>query len=52
METSKLREPIQTETQILIALIKSTVEQSQYLTGEFKMQLRQDFNMWQKEVLK
>lgn len=41
-------QPLQAETQILIGLIKALSEQSQHLTGEFKMQLRNDFNMWQK----
>lgn len=39
---------IQVETQIFIALIKALSEQSQYLTNHFKMQLKQDFNNWQK----
>lgn len=41
--------PIQTETQIMIALIKSTVEQSQYLTKELKMKAKKEFNIWQKQ---
>lgn len=44
--------PIQSNTQIMIALIKSTVEQSQYLTGELKMKAKQEFNIWQKQGFK
>lgn len=44
--------PIQSNTQIMIALIKGTVEQSQYLTGELKMKAKQEFNIWQKQGFK
>jgi uncharacterized protein (DUF302 family) len=43
---------IQTETQVLIALIKGVVEQSTLLTGEYKQKLKQDFNIWQQQGFK
>ena len=43
---------IQTETQIFIALIKAVVEQSTTLTNEYKLKLKQDFNIWQKQGFK
>ena len=43
---------IQTETQILIALFKSTVEQSTALTKEYKQKAKQEFNIWQQQGFK
>lgn len=43
---------IATETHILIGLIKALSEQSQYLTGEYKQKLKQEFNIWQKQGFK
>jgi hypothetical protein len=43
---------IQTETQVLIALIKGVVEQSTLLTGEYKQKLKQEFNIWQQQGFK
>ena len=38
---------IQKETQILIALFKSTVEQSTALTKEYKRDAKKEFIQWQ-----
>lgn len=38
---------IQKETQILIALFKSTVEQSTALTKEYKRDAKKEFTQWQ-----
>lgn len=43
---------VQSETQILIALFKSTVEQSTALTKEYKQKAKQEFNIWQKQGFK
>jgi uncharacterized protein (DUF302 family) len=43
---------IQTETQVFVALIKTVVEQSTTLTGEYKQKLKQDFNIWQQQGFK
>ena len=44
--------PIQANTQILIALFKSTVEQSTALTKEYKQKAKQEFNIWQQQGFK
>ena len=44
--------PIQTNTQILIALFKSTVEQSTALTKEYKQKAKMEFNIWQQQGFK
>ncbi len=44
--------PVQTNTQILIALFKSTVEQSTALTKEYKQKAKQEFNIWQQQGFK
>ena len=44
-----MTEQLKKETAILMALFKSTVEQSQYLTGELKQRPKQVFNDWQKK---
>ena len=44
--------PVQSETQILIALFKSTVEQSTALTKEYKQKAKQEFNIWQQQGFK
>lgn len=36
-------------TLIMLALFQSTVEQSTHLTGEYKMKMKHDFNVWQKQ---
>jgi hypothetical protein len=40
------------ETHILMALFKSTVEQSTALTGCLKQKPKQEFNIWQKQGFK
>lgn len=40
------------ETHILMALFKSTVEQSTALTGHLKQKPKQEFNLWQKQGFK
>lgn len=40
------------ETHILMALFKSTVEQSTALTGSLKQKPKQEFNIWQKQGFK
>jgi len=40
------------ETHILMALFKATVEQSTALTGELKQKPKQEFNQWQKQGFK
>ncbi len=44
--------PIQANTQILIALFKSTVEQSTALTKEYKQKAKMEFNIWQQQGFK
>ena len=44
--------PVQTNTQILIALFKSTVEQSTALTKEYKQKAKMEFNIWQQQGFK
>lgn len=43
-----MTEQLKKESAILMALFKSTVEQSQYLTNELKQKPKQVFNEWQK----
>lgn len=40
------------ETHILMALLKSTVEQSTVLTNQYKQKVKQEFNIWQKQGFK
>lgn len=40
------------ESHILMALFKSTVEQSTALTGHLKQKPKQEFNIWQKQGFK
>jgi hypothetical protein len=40
------------DTHILMALLKSTVEQSTVLTNHYKQKMKQDFNIWQKQGFK
>lgn len=40
------------ETHILMALFKATVEQSTSLTGELKQKPKQEFTLWQKQGFK
>ena len=44
--------PIQANTQVLIALFKSTVEQSTALTKEYKQKAKMEFNIWQQQGFK
>ena len=37
------------ETNILLALFKTTIEQSTFLTGELKQKPKQSFILWQKQ---
>ena len=37
------------ETNILLALFKATIEQSNFLTGELKQKPKQDFNIWKNQ---
>ena len=43
------KEQLILESNILIALFKATVEQSAFLTSEFKQKPKQVFNLWQKQ---
>lgn len=40
------------DAHILMALFKSTVEQSTALTGELKQKAKYEFNIWQKQGFK
>lgn len=40
------------ETHILMALLKSTVEQSTVLTNQYKQKVKHEFNIWQKQGFK
>ena len=44
--------PIQANTQVLIALFKSTVEHSTALTKEYKQKAKMEFNIWQQQGFK
>ncbi len=46
------KEKLILETNVLLALFKSTMEQSTFLTGELKQKPKQDFIIWQKQGLK
>jgi hypothetical protein len=46
------KEKLILETNILLALFKTTMEQSTFLTGELKQKPKQDFIVWQKQGLK
>ncbi len=43
---------MKTESHILMALFKATVEQSTALTGQLKQKPKQEFNVWQKQGFK
>jgi len=48
-ELQKIEDQLILETNILLALFKSTIEQSTFLTGKLNQKPKQSFVLWQKQ---
>jgi hypothetical protein len=47
-----MTQQIKLESQLMLALFKCTIEQSQHLTKQYKHKLAHDFAMWQQHGFK